>query len=188
VNRFMLIFMKMDMALLKRIFMPVAHWIDYRFHINQFDQAKFLMNLGLTLNLVANAIGLWGPVWWVAGFGLGGAVMLITVYKHWLDLLTIASRAYEDRPDQVSRAAAFFMVQFLPPPRLVLIWIGLIFGFSSLGTAIHRPVPLLITHAVADHWMTLIGASLYIAGGMPPTRKRREAKAYAPPSLALQSE
>jgi hypothetical protein len=177
-----------DLWIVAHVSTPVARWVDWRFHINQYDLGAGVLSAGLALNFADNIKNLTTlSVWWIALFGVLGSGMLIMVYSHYLKLLNIASRQYERRPDQLTREQAFFMVPIYPPLRLALIILGNTVTAAEVTSAIKFGTMKLIEGAIFSPWMTVIGCALYICGSFPPHASRKEKKVYAPPSLALQS-
>lgn len=113
---------RMDIWLLFRVFMRLSHWVDWRFHRNQYDLAAWMMSAGIAMNLATAAqaiINNWK-------FGLLNALssaMLGYAYVGYLGRLQRASAAYERNPDRVPQDALIFifMAGFM---RLGILFIG----------------------------------------------------------------
>lgn len=175
---------RLDLWLLMRVFMPAAHWVDYRFHMNQYDLAGAVLSAGLAMNFAAN-IESWFTSPKTAWLGTISSICLLLAYGNWLKRMGVASKCYERQPDTISREAAFFMIIIFPPLRLFMLVLGSFLIVPFILLAIAHPVVSLIVDAVTSPWMIAIGIALYLAGGLPPTRDRKKRKAWDWPWLRL---
>lgn len=166
-------------AFIVLMFMKLTHWIDYRWHINQFRVAKAVMSFAIA-QLVATTIQLvaYGKRDWMVD-----PILVLTlppvvgIYFYYLKRMDGASRSYEQRPDYISRDAAFFlgMPGYL---RLMLLFCGIMEVWSKLQLLRLNHATLITV--VMSPWILLIAVSWYIAGGLPPKRDRKKKKARAP--------
>jgi hypothetical protein len=181
--RFVIAVVKTDINLMVHVFTPVVNWIDWRFHKNQYDQAAVVISAGLALNVADNFKNLTtsGGLWWIALFGALASGLLVWSYAQWLKKLTIASRQYERRPDQLTREQAFFMIPIFPPVRLFLLVLGSVVTACEVASAIQFRTLRLIEGAAFSPWMIVIAVGLYVSGCLPPGRPRREKKEKARP-------
>ena len=177
-SRFFKALIDFDFWLVRRAAMPVSHWIDYRFHVNQYDQGAAVLSCGLAMNVAANfSTFLRSPSFgWIAIVSSAG---LVFVYSNWLKKMNIASRKYEQRPDLVSREAAFFLL-WMSPFRLGVLFIGV-----QMAAIPWLPPTSSLVALVTCPWMILIAVSVYLAGCIPPSRPRREKKEWARPLVGV---
>ena len=164
-----------------QVFMRLSHFVDWRFHINQFDLARYVMGAGVALfgaQTVQDMMRNWRahtPVVFSVGlaFGLGAVFFSIDLSR-----LARAGEDYERHPHRVSREAAhYFLMPFVL--RLALLVLG------SCVAGVLTVVDLTTRHAafsyyIENFWLMLAGCSWYIAGGMPPCRGRKKKKLRAP--------
>jgi hypothetical protein len=175
--------MEMDLGIL-RLVMRATHWIDYRFHVNQYRLAAWVLSFGLACNFAANISGLiksgfqWAAL--ISLLGVVSSIMMILLYTYWLKMLEIASRKYERDPMAMPREAAFFIIPIFPPVRMAFLWFGLVVEASEVKLAITTPTGFLILSAALNNWMWIIALALYIAGGIPPRHDRKEKRAWQP--------
>jgi hypothetical protein len=169
----------LDRFLLTRVFMPIAHQIDYRWHINQYKQASYLMHLAIAMcwGLVLEDI----IVSHFAAVGFApciGSVGLTTMYGIIIRDLANASEEYERLPDQMTVQRAQFLL-FRPSARLLFISVAIIIDCGQFhGT---------LAQFILQQYFWAIAIAWYIAGGLPPHRDRKKAKERQPSLTAAPS-
>jgi hypothetical protein len=159
-------------------FTRLSHFVDWRFHINQFDLARTVMGAGLALlgaQSVQDVIRNWRghtPVVVSVSIAFGLVAFIFSVD---LARLARAGEQYESHPHRVSREAAhYFLMPFFL--RLMLLVLG------STVAGMLTVIDLTTRHAafsyyIENFWLMLVGCSWYIAGGIPPYRGRKKKKA-----------
>jgi hypothetical protein len=167
--------------------MRLSHFSDHHFHINQFDLARNVMTMAITLfgaQTMQDVFRHWkddrATVFLVIfAFGLCAAL-----YSSDFIRLRRASEAYERRPHRVSREAAhYFLMPFFLRLMLLLLG-GLVAGILTVvDLTTRRVVPATF---IENFWLMLAGCSWYIAGGLPPRRDRKRKKERAPAGAAAQ--
>lgn len=166
---------RLDTWLVLRVFMPIAHWVDYRWHINQYDLAAKVMTAGLALCVALNAeeaIKNWHHGW----LNVISAGSCVWVYSHQLRDLQKASKAYERNPCAIPREAIGFIAMW--PLRMLLLFLGLfLLCIEGLADTILHRWPW---DAVVNSWMLLIAIGWYLAGGLPPWRARKKKERRSP--------
>lgn len=168
-----------DWLLIRRIYMPFAHWVDYRFHRNQYLLAADIMSAGLAASAAQTLQYLLDDPWWMGAFFIVGTVGLIWIYSSYLKRLYAASAAYERQPDSISKEAAFFIL-FIPGARSFLLLLGIFTLVNATALVLISPTTHFIVRLVESPMLVLIASSLYIAGCPPPWRDRRAKKINSP--------
>lgn len=176
--------MRMDVLILSRVFMPFAHWVDYRFHKNQFDLAAIFLSAGMALNAAQTLQDILHDGWLIGAMMAMSTGILIWVYSWHMRKLSKASEAYERRPDIISLDAAFFMV-IMPPGRMLLLLLGGLIVLMDIPLAMLSPTMIHLIRIVTSAWMLCVAISQYIAGGLPPRRDRKKKKEWAWPWMKL---
>lgn len=174
---------RMDIWLLFYVFMRLSHWVDYRFHRNQYDLAANVMSVGMALNLAQTAQALINN-WRLGLISVLSSVVVVASYYTHIKQLHRASAAYERRPDQIPREGAiFFLLPYVIRMTTLFIglqiWAAFIFVLITLRSATHA------VDAITFGWMTAVGCAMYIASGLPPTRERKKKRVRAPMGAAL---
>lgn len=159
-------------------FMRLSHWVDWRFHINQFDLAAHVMSAGLAMNLAAAVYSILHiTVHWLGVFALVSSGILLWLYTYNLKALSAASKAFERNPCQIPRAAMMYYI-YPPPIRIVTLFFGMFLWLTGLLAAFLPPITW--PHAILDSWLVVIQCAYYIAAGIPSGRERRKKKVRAP--------
>jgi hypothetical protein len=177
--------LQLDLFLNNRVFMPLAHWIDWRFHRSPYQQAWVLVVVAQAMNI---GVSIWVSLQshWAAPFLLGSAVLLHFAFRNWRRMLVKAQKQFETRPDNLCVEQCIFMSPYMVPARLLML-IGGAMIVAMLGamniTLHHWPDP----GTYLNSWMVVIAVALYVAGSFPPLRPRREKKAWAWPVHATQA-
>lgn len=168
---------RMDFLILWK-FMRLSHWVDWRFHINQFDLAAQVMSVGLAMNLAAAVYSVLRiHTLWLGVLALTSSGTLLWLYTFNLRALSAASKAYERNPGQVPRAAIMYYL-YPPPMRIVTLFFGIFLWLIGGLTAFLPPITW--PHAILDGWLLVIQCAYYIAAGIPSDRERRKKKVRAP--------
>lgn len=166
-----------DILLLTRIFMPIAHWVDYRFHKNQWTLAGWVMNAALAMN-VANSADMVLRDGWVGAIAIPASAAIVFMYFDYVKRFKSASEAYERRPDQITRDQAWFIGGWFYG-RFMLLSMGL--GIFMLEVVAHSALhQARIIYLVTQPWLVAAGMALYFAGGLPPHRDRKKKKERYP--------
>ena len=163
---------------LVQVFMRLSHFVDWRFHINQFDLARYVMGAGLALfgaQTVQDVLRNWRghmPVVLSVSLAFGMCAFIFSID---LGRLARAGKDYEKHPDRVSREAAhYFLMPFYL--RLMLLVLGtVVAGVLTLVDLTTRHAAF--SYYIENFWLMLVGCSWYIAGGMPPHCRRERKKA-----------
>lgn len=179
-------FAKIDMVLI-RAFTRLSHLFDYRFHVNQFEFARYVMTGSIALfcaQTVQDVIRNWdvdklavSSV--IVAFGLCASIFSIDLGR-----LHRASDDYETHPNRISRDAAhYLMMPFYL--RLTLLFLGtLVALFLTIVDLTTRRASL--PYFIENFWIMLAGCSWYIAGGLPPHRDRKKKKERAQVGAVVQ--
>lgn len=164
---------RIDAFIMLRMVTPIVHYIDWRWHANQYRQAAAVMTAALTICVVHNvylAVTLSMPI----GLHLLFAAALITIsllivatYASNLIGFEKAAKEFENRPDLIPSSMRHYY--FLPST----------FRVGFLATAI--PLTLLSYYSA---WLVAVGMTYYIAVVPPSSRGRREKRQHAPLATA----
>jgi hypothetical protein len=176
------LFAHTDLFLINRVFMPLAWWIDWRFHRSPYQQAYVVLQVAMGFNLLG---GVWMALrlpWWLGIVTVFGAGLMAYVSRFWFDRLKDAQRQFDKDPATLCYAQMFFMAPPFSWARLFYLIAGAVIVGPNLTDLIMRPSGRHALDFVFSHWMVLCGVALYLAGAFPPQRPRREKKA----AMALQ--
>jgi hypothetical protein len=172
---------------LVQAFTRLSHFVDWRFHVNQFDLARHVIGAGLALlgaQTVQDVMRHWKHDMPVVlsvslAFGLAGFFFSIDLVR-----LARAGAAYEKHPYRVSREAAhYFLMPFFLRLALLVLGATIALMLTLVDLTTRRVAP---AYYIENFWLMLVGCSWYIAGGMPPCRGRKKKKARAPAGAVLQ--
>lgn len=162
----------MNEAILSRIITPIAHWIDYLFHVNCYLVARFLFQGSLLSTVVFMGDAVTGgsnPIIIFVAVLIAAIFILacIGAIKH----MTQASREYENNPASWPKVAATYVAaaQGSPSP-LMLGSIQFALGIT-LAIAAGNPIRFLESAFLLLHALGNLFAAV-----PPPGRPRREAK------------
>lgn len=164
-----------DCALIM-VFMKLSHWVDYRWHINQYRLAAGVMHFAMAL-LVAGRTQRVIDNWRFAFLWVPAGGALIWMYGHYSDAMYRASAAWERNPSGIPRAAYMFV--------LMPHWFRLM---ALLFAAAITLMAAMVAHPKLDGpWYVVAIVSWYIASGVPPTRARKKKKQRTPWAALLLS-
>lgn len=120
--------------------MPIAHWVDYRFHKNQWTLSGWVMNAALAMNVANSAHMVVRDGLLFGGIALGASGMMVWLYFSYVRDMKKASDAYERRPDQISFEQGMFIV-VLPSTRFLMLFTGsLVFDLLAAAEIANRTV------------------------------------------------
>jgi hypothetical protein len=166
-----------DLFFINRVFMPFAHWVDWRFHRSPYQQAYVVLHVAMGFN-VLGAIWTAGHIpWFIAIVTLLAAGLMTFVSRFWFKRLVECQRQYEKDPTTLCYAQVFFMAPYAAFPRMFYLHFGsLLVVVNAWDLAFHmdgrRALDL-----VFSSWLMLCGVGLYLAGAFPPQRPRRKKQA-----------
>lgn len=170
---------RMDAFLLCRVFQPIAHYIDYRWHVNHFRLAHTIMKFGLVAGIAGSFLSWLQHMTWLGAICLAINFGNIWIAKDMLRRLDAASAAYERDPVHVPAVAMIYVYFFAEIRLLTMIMSSSIFGMGLL--------PALFLHsyglAIQTFYLIAYGAALYFAGVIPSGRARKRKKERAPVGL-----
>jgi hypothetical protein len=178
-----------DFVLMVRVFMPIVHWVDWRFHRSQYQQAKAVIVLAQLLQVggvVQSSFGMVSRhVWWITPMMVLVAIFLhFTIFRDYRRKLDACQRQYERRPDLMVWEQYYFQLQMIPPLRLFQLFMGLVIMCPLLALDIIQGGGW---GGLMNAWVWLVGVMQYIAGCPPTFRPRREKKAWALPGAVPQA-
>jgi len=169
-----------DLFLINRVFMPLAHWIDWRFHYSPYQQAYVVMAVGMAMNAASTIVSFIQIPTWFGAIGPLSSMIIFWAFRFYFKKFEQAQRQYETRPDVLCWAQMFFMGPHMAFPRVGFILLGSQLGVFVAMSSLLPPVRLLDPlNAVLGFWMLLFGVALYLAGAFPPQRPRREKRTLA---------
>lgn len=174
--------MRFDDFLIRRFFAPIAHWIDYRFHRNNYDVAAACMSIACVLNVaVTFNVNLRNFNW----FAVVMCVLFVFFVQVSARIATRASKSYEAAPDRLPAEAIWFHASAIVFWRrvqaaftisiVVLIVLSIVVGAASAWENLND--------RVLDLVGALWGSALYFAVVPKPPAKRKEQE--LPRGLAL---
>jgi len=171
------IILNTDLFLINRIFMPLAHWIDWRFHYSPYQQAYVVLQVAMGFNAL-------GAIWsalriplWIAIITMLAASLMIYVSQFWFKRLRESQRQYERDPSTICFAQMFFMSMPMASfARLFYFNLGLFLVGINAGDLVWHPDGRHALDLVFSSWLLLCGVALYLAGAFPPQGGRREKK------------
>lgn len=167
---------KADFFLLARVFMPICEWIDWRFHRSPYQQAKAVIVLAQALQIAATVVAS-RHAWWITPIMAMLSVFLhFTIFRDYRRKLDACQRQFERRPDRICWEQYYFLMQLVPPVRLLQLIMGLLIMAPLLAADIAQGGGW---GALMNSWVWLVAVMLYIAGCPPPTRPRREKKVWS---------
>lgn len=163
-----------DWFILSRVFQPIAHWVDYRFHKNCYDLCGWFLSAGVALN--------WGSVgnmaaqghWWRVALCSLPSGALIVVYWNYIATAKKASKAYE-RGNQVPNESMLFWM-WAPYSRLFTVFIGTALTALVIYGAVIFRRPDDYLGILLQSWLLIIGCGIYFGGCLPSGRERRKKK------------
>lgn len=169
---------RIDAWLLFKVFMPVAHYIDKRWHINHYRIAAQIMMFSAFLTVIDNGLSIITPPHrYVMDFLLTLCAILICMirYKEVKELEKL-SRDVERDPSKIPAAAIKYI---MPYTRLFQAIFGVVFTALSMITLILPDHPLYerIICFVGEQWFTVVAIGYYMAALPPSPHKRVEKKA-----------
>lgn len=177
---------RFDLFLIFKVFVPVAHWADYRWHLNQYRIAYWFMQLGAGTAILAPFTYFVPPIthqgifWFAIIFPIN--ILIAYFYlKRCKDLQT-ADRKWERNPTEIPREAYYYIM--VPAfVRLIGVIYTLLFvtPMIFLTIAAHMHWYMVIIIPFTRCWL-LFGDSVapYFAMLPPSPRKRKEKKQEAP--------
>lgn len=161
-------------------FMRLSHWVDYRFHRNQYDLAAWFIRAGIAMNFALTASNI-AHSWLMGGMNVLASGMIALAYSGDLRRLGEASIAYEKNPAYIPRAATFY---FWVPywTRMAILFFGIqLWSIIIMIDVLSRKVsPDCLTSA----WMIVVAAGVYTAAGLPPARPRKKKEVRMPAGAA----
>lgn len=180
-NRLHRIIHAIDYFVMVRIIMPVAHWIDWRFHRNQFDVAAWCITMAIVL-LAVDAT--WHVIYSFFFSKLASTFCLLVnsyLYSGWLKKFDAASRAQENSPGKffIEHHYWILMPCFM---RIFVVVLGIMVEYISIMAALEGGMRTLMM-GITGLWFFFISLALYFAGSLPSTRDRRK-KPERLPTLA----
>lgn len=170
---------RLDGLLMGRVFQPIAHWADYRWHVNHFRLALFCIQLGFA-SFIVGSFAAWLPSHTLFG-AISPAIAVASVWfsRSWIPQLTEASAAFERDPAAIPYAARGF-VFMLPCARALMASLSI-----SLAAIMTGPIILIGSAglAVQELYIPLMVCMFYFAGVVPSGRARKPKKERAPVGL-----
>ncbi len=164
-----------DLFLINRVFMPLAWWIDWRFHYSPYQQAYRVFQFAQFMQIVSTVATSY-RLPWVSPLMAGISLVLFYAYRTDYRRLEKCQRQFEADPARLCREQAFYMAPFfLPPPRLMLLAGGFWMIFLMFPLAIGSGN----WDAMLNCWVGFNGVAWYLAGAFPPQRPRREKQTYS---------
>lgn len=171
----------LDQLLLNKVFTPIAHWIDYRFHKNHYALAALAMLMGATLSLANAALDIVSPGAMMGALGsllfaIGAGPLILAARQ--------ASADYERGRNTPSFASLLFHSIWSVFWRVVLMaqtlaWLAVLGIFVWMA---HRNVAGLV-NMLYGFDIPIMGAGLYFGAVQRPTHRRKERRwstAFAP--------
>lgn len=168
-------FARFDAWLIRRVFSPVAHYIDYRWHRNNYAVAAWLLQATVTLYVVLIAVNVIRDGW---GVFLDDpfAFVNIPMFVYASMQAAYASEAYERRPD-IMPAQAMFLLAW---PRLFYLMVIGVLCAVNIGLLI-RDIQagdtMGIIHSVGLLYGPVAAIAFYFAAIPKPPAKRKEKRA-----------
>ena len=172
---------RLDAALLRSTFSPIAHWVDYRWGVNSYTLSSKIVEVstGLIIGEQAFELVQLSHAWNAFMVPLTG--LIVWQQHHRCHELRTLGRAYERNPTALPIEAMVYRMPTLALVRLCGLSLGLLTipvalagaeGFHSWinGSA----------YFACQMWFFVSNLAYYFAAVLPPTRKRRSAKAKAP--------
>lgn len=172
-----------DIFICFRIFRRPVWYIDSRWHINQYRQARAVVIGALAIYVLGCLAQATGPArWYFKAFYFGLGVTMILIYRELLRALAHASRDYERAPYQFTANQVRFHIIIFPPMRLMMLFVGAQIAAATMLIVALSPSVHEILWAVGQSWLLLIACAFYIAG-MPHTPFARRPKKERAPAL-----
>jgi len=169
----------MGELLLARVFTPIAHWIDYRFHVNTYKVAGFLFqgsvmsaSVFILISLLAFGEGrtavailgiLFSGIWAMAGWG-------------GVQIMARADRDYESNPGIYPKDAAIFVAGVRSFPFILFI------GSMMFAFGISDGLSGDILRFLASPYIALHSMGDFFAAVPPSGRPRRESRPRLAPA------
>lgn len=169
----------LDAFLMGRIFQPIAHWADYRWHVNHFRLANIVLKIGIVAG-IAGSFANWLPYrTWVGAICVAINLFNVWVVKDMMRRMDEASAAYERDPAYLPTVAYVYAVM-MAPVRVTTFIMSM-----SLFAMILGPAIMLGNYGLPIQLMYLLGyaAALYFAGVIPSGRARKPKTERAPAGL-----
>lgn len=160
---------RIDIWLILRVLMPILHWIDYRWHINQYRVAGYVMSLSLTLLVLGDLLHAINSTRVPGAFYLLSGGSLVYLYSSYLIQFDRASSDYERRPDAIPRDAVSYILMPSLARLLMLIVAALVMAASVMGSRWPIDAP----------WLPMAISCWYIMACPPPRRDRKKKKERA---------
>jgi hypothetical protein len=163
----------LDALLLVKVFMPLVHYIDWRWHKNHFDVASMLLTFGLVTYVAgcANTVIKWHDA--TSVFPMAAGALQVLLYKDWIANFKKASKALERSPNNIPREAYTYFMW----PACVRAG-AFVMTFSLDGVMIMPPVGWFgLTSSI---YFSTIVFTLYLAICFPSGRDRKKKKVRAP--------
>jgi len=175
-----------DGWMIRRVFAPISHWIDYRFRINPWRQAIYILMISGVLAVLDLTVNVMMISWWAVPIGVLCAAMILLCCAVDILRLTKISEQYERRPDIIPADAIYYAIPF---NRVMHLGIGLLVFFPvDLITelTVHgKSIPMMIVHGIPRLWFIVAGIGMYFAAVPRPPAKRKKKKVYAPLAAIL---
>lgn len=170
---------RLDALVMGRVFTPVAHWADYRWHVNHFRLALLCLKVGLVCFVGGAFQSFVRDPSWLGAVSVAVTGLNIWTCQGWLRDLGKASEAYERDPCKVPRSAIGFVI-FPAGLRALfsMICISMYAAFLPMAVVLGS-----VGLGVQMVYLPLMAAMYYFAGIIPSGRARRPKRERAPAGL-----
>lgn len=167
---------RLDMLLMLRVFMPIAHWVDYHWHRNHFWLARQCLLFGWVCFTVGCFLAAIHSETWVGLLNpLIAGVMVPIIWRQQAQLQR-ASDKYERNPMQVPIEAYGYVLMDSGVRAMLAITCGNVGGWT-IAAGFLTGLPSLLMQGI---WMIVIVVVNYLAGSIPSGRNRKPKKERAP--------
>lgn len=166
---------RLDHLLMWRAFQPIAHYVDWRWHMNQFRLAFHVVCFAGTCFCVGVLLPLFDHISWINALNLPIMGYTLLAVRGWARNLLAASASFERDPTRVPITAVGFILVPRAFRAMLAIACGNIGGWTMVGAFVMH-APGLVLQAV---YLLCLPVIYYIAGSFPSFRPRREKKVWA---------
>lgn len=172
----LLILFHIDQFIMWRIFTPIAHYVDWRWHVNHFRLARQCLRFGYVCFLVGSILPLLESLSWLHALSPLIVLGLLVIIRSMDRDLAKASKDFERDPTRIPRSAIGFVFAH-PVMRLLIAMVCGELGIGEILTAplIHAPGMFL-----QGVYMLAYVAVYYFAGVFPSFRERKPKRERAP--------
>jgi hypothetical protein len=176
------LFKRCDTFLMLRFFHPVAWYIDWRWHLNQFYPATWCVAAAMIIIGIQMAGDIIAGDWILKLVGAGALGINLFLYQGWLKRFHDAAIWQEDHPGQLAWPHHSFI--YYPGQLRFAQMLFSLFLFVTLAPVafLAKTWPGIVTTSLPGLWLLLLAFGQCFAGVLPPPpHLRREKRERALP-------